>query len=207
LTPDNELWVTETLSETIDHVKLAKQAIISSIVDTAVTLCELDSWESWTGFALSADPRWALDKPEKVFLFNQKVLSAIWPKGFEELKNATITLAVLLDKALRTFMEHSTREKDMYWPDNFYKAGGYNPNYDRDVKAYDDWRVRCYKTIELSTKAANWFADIVRRDVNPMFFAEKGKFLITQGPSDDLSFRSMLLEFTAEEKLSYPDTA
>lgn len=37
----------ETLSETIDHVKLAQQTIISSMIDDAVSLCELENWKNW----------------------------------------------------------------------------------------------------------------------------------------------------------------
>jgi len=74
---EHELWVTETLSETIDHVKLAKQATIASIVDSAVDLCELDNWQNWTGFALSPDPRWIKERPDRIFDFRQKVIAAI----------------------------------------------------------------------------------------------------------------------------------
>ena len=42
--------------------------------------------------------------------------------------------------------------------------------------------------------------NVVRRDVNPMFFATVGKFLIIEGPFEDLSFRTRLLEFKEDEK-------
>ena len=139
----HELWVTETLSETIDHVKLAKQIIVSGIVDAAVTLCELDEWQNWTSFALSPEPRWAKERPDKVFQFRQRSLAAIWPKEYEDLKKATITFSVLLNQAALTFMEHSYLKDDMYWPDKFYKADRYNPNYHRDLEEYEQWQDRC----------------------------------------------------------------
>lgn len=51
-----------------------------------------------------------------------------------------------------------------------------------------------------ATKAANWMADIVRRDINPLFFATKGKFFIVMGPYDGLEFRSYFFEYTEKER-------
>ena len=51
-----------------------------------------------------------------------------------------------------------------------------------------------------ATKAANWLADIVRRDINPMFYATKGKFFVIMGPYDMLEFRSYFFEYTEHEK-------
>jgi hypothetical protein len=39
-----------------------------------------------------------------------------------------------------------------------------------------------------------------------MFFAAKGKFLTTEGPFADMSFRTSLLEFTDEQKNALPDS-
>lgn len=202
---EHELWVTETLSETIDHVRLAKQAVLASIVDSAVQLCDLEEWLNWTSFALSPDPKWAKERPDRIFDFRRKVIAAIWPEEFYELKHAAITLSVSLNRAAQTYLEHAYLQGDTYFPHKFYKAMSYNPNYDRDVEAYEKWLDECYASIYEATKAANWFADIVRRDINPMFFAEKGKFLIMEGPFMDLSFKTKLIEYSAEEKLSLPD--
>lgn len=201
----HELWVTETLSETIDHVKLAKQTIVASVIDSAVALCDLEQWQNWTSLALSPDPKWREYRPKNIYSFRQKVLSAIWPEEFAELKRATLTLSILLNKAADTFMEHSDLKGELYFPHKFYKVLSNNPNYDRDLEKYEDWLEECYVQIKLATKAANWFADVVRKDVNPMFFAEKGKFLIEEGPFEDLSFRVRRLEFNEEEKAKYPD--
>ncbi|MGI2124063.1 HNH endonuclease signature motif containing protein [Shewanella baltica] len=202
---EHELWVTETLSETIDHVRLAKQAVLASIVDSAVDLCDLKEWQNWTSFALSPDPKWAKERPDRIFDFRQKVIAAIWPDEFDELKNAAITLSVSLNRAAQTYLEHSDLQGDTYFPHKFYKVMRNNPNYDRDLAAYEKWLDECYASIYQATKAANWFADVVRRDINPMFFSEKGKFLIMEGPFMNLSFRTRLIEYSAEEKSSLPD--
>lgn len=200
----HELWVTETLSETIDHVKLAQQAAVSSIVDAAVDLCDLETWQAWTSWTLSPNQRWAKGKPAELFKFRQQVMAAIWPPDFEELRRATTTLSLLLHQACEEFMEHSDISGEHYREDRFYRRPAHNPNYDSDVEEFEAWQERCYALIKDATKAANWFADVVRRDVNPMFFATKGKFLIMEGPFPDLSFRTRLLEYTESEKSMLP---
>lgn len=198
---EHELWVTETLSETIDHVMLAKQIAISSIIDSAVLLCKLDNW---TSFALAPDPRWDSDMIEKIYQFRQKVIATIWSKEFQRLKDATTTLSILLNSAAQTFAENTDKYNNFLYPHKFYKAYGHNENYHEDLKKYDAWLDKCYYLLKESTKAANWFADEVRESINPMFFTEKGKFLVEEGPFADMSFRTSLLEFTEDEKSSFP---
>ncbi len=103
-------------------------------------------------------------------------------------------------------MKHSEQSGNVYVADKFYKRLAFNPNYDNQLLEFEAWQARCYKLLKDATKAANWFADVVRRDINPMFFATRGKFLIMEGPFMDMSFRTSLLEFTEEEKIALPAT-
>jgi hypothetical protein len=200
---EHELWVTETLSETIDHVKLAQQTAISSMIDDAVSLCQLENWKNWTSFALAPEPTWQKEYPEKIFKFREKIIAMIWPKDYKNLKTATITFSVLLHEAASTFMENIDEHNGVFYPHKFYKAYGYNENYDKDLKKYDEWIDKCHHLLKEATKAVNWFADEVRENINPMFFTEQGKFLISEGPFSDMSFRTSLLEFTELEKEAY----
>jgi hypothetical protein len=201
----HELWVTETLSETIDHVKLANQAALGAIIDSAVEYCNLEKWHGWTSFALSPNQRWPKARPDAIWEFRQKVIAAIWPPGYEELQRATVTFSILIHQAAQEFMEHSEQAGDSYVADRFYKRPAFNPNYDKQLDEFEEWQACCYKLLKNATKAANWFADVVRRDINPMFFATQGKFLIMEGPFMDFSFRTSLLEFTEEEKANLPN--
>lgn len=200
----HELWVRETLGDSADVRLVAKQVAVTSIIDTAVDLCRLEDWKRWTHGALSPDPHWDGELPDAIFEFRQRVAAAIWPEDFDELKRATTTLAVTLHTASRTFMEHSRYENGTYWPHKFYKAGGFNPNYDADLERYEEWLNSCWAAVVDATRAANWFADVVRRDINPMFFAERGKFVVLEGPFTDLSMRASIPEFSEEEKAVFP---
>jgi hypothetical protein len=142
-----------------------------------------------------------------LFEFRQRVAAAIWPSEYEELKRATTTLAIFLHDAAETFMRHSVRRtEETYWADQFYKSNGFNPNYDKDLHRFNKWLDDCYRLITKAACAANWFADVVRRDINPMFFAERGKFIIVDGPFPDLSYRASIPEFGEDEKKDFPQS-
>jgi hypothetical protein len=47
----------------------------------------------------------------------------------------------------------------------------------------------------------------VRRDLNPMFFAVPGKFVVTTGPNMSLQFVTQVVEYSAEESKQAYDKA
>lgn len=196
---EHELWVKENLSSEIDLIKVANDTAVASLIDAAVELCKLDEWQAWTSWALSPDPKWNTDMPDSIFKFREKVLSMIWPAECVELKMAANVLSGKLNIAAQTFADNSEKHGDKLYPFKFYKAAGWNENYDADLKKYTDWVEDCHNLIRDATKAANWFADAVRKEVNPMFYIEKGRFLIMTGPYADLSFKTEVLEYSAEE--------
>lgn len=202
----HELWVRETLGDSADIKLVAKQVAVTSIIDATVELCRLEDWKAWASHTLSAEPHWHGDLPDMLFEFRQKVAAAIWPDEYDELRRATTTLAILLHSAANTFLEHSRYENGTYWPHKFYKAGGFNPNYNRDLQRYEEWINECWQLMKKATCAANWFADIVRRDINPMFFAERGKFIALEGPFTDLSYHATVPEYSQDEKDELPDS-
>jgi len=197
----HELWVSETLSETVNHIALANQLILTTIIDTAVKKCCLETWQNWTSWALAPQPSWAKELPDDIFEFREKVISAIWPKDMPEFEVATVNFSKKIHHAAQVFMENSILKDDVFTANRFYRNDGrYNPNYDEDLKRYNEWIDECSMTMYEATKAANWFAEVVRKYVNPSFFAEHGKFIVSQGPYMDGSYRTILLEYTKEEK-------
>jgi hypothetical protein len=202
---EHELWVTETLGQPTNLHKLAEDTAVTALIDSAVELCHLERWKTWTSKALSPDPHWHLDLPDEIDEFRQRVVATIWPATHDELRRAAATLSVLLLRAATKFLEHARPASNVWIPNKFYKALRFNPNYDRDLERYQDWVRGCHKLIIESSRAANWFADVVRRDVNPMFFIEKGRFLVVQVTADwDLNDQIGLLEFTSQEKARLP---
>ena len=201
----HELWVRETLGDSADTKLLAKQVAVTAIIDATVKLCDLEHWKHWASDALAPDPQWDVNMPDNLFEFRQRVAAAIWPEGFEELRRATETLAVLLHEAAIKFMEHSQNIDGRLLPDKFYRTVVFNSNYDQDGR-YNKWLQECWELMTQASCAANWFADVVRRDINPMFFAERGKFVVLKGPFPDLSIRFSIPEFSEEQKAGLPES-
>jgi hypothetical protein len=207
LKSNHELWVRETLADSPDLKTLAGQVVVTSIIDAAVEMCHLKDWGLWTSHALAADPSWDVDFTNSIYEFRKRVAAAVWPEGFDELKRATTTLSIQLHRAKEKFREHAEREDTTYIAIKFYKEGGYNPNFDSDLFIYEQWLDECFALVYHAVRSANWFADIVRRDINPMFFAESGKFVIEEGPFwPDFSYKARVIEYSEDEKRVLPSS-
>jgi hypothetical protein len=206
LKSQHELWVRETLGDTSDPRLLAQQLAATTVIDLAVNLCDMENWKIWASNALTPSPRLPEDFPDRVFRFRQRIAAAIWPLEYEELKRATLTLSILIHQASRKFMEHAEEKNGFYLAHRFYHGNGYNPHFDEDVVKFENWLDEFYSLIKNATRAANWFADVVRRDINPMFFVEKGKFLVVEGLFTDLYTYASVPEFEEVEKALLPNS-
>lgn len=210
----HELWVKQTLSQTWDLNQQARDLIYTSLIDSAVEYCHFSRWKQWTSGPLAPIPRWPFELPEDFLKFRQKVFSTDFPGTLIELERSIKTLSILLHKAARVFQKHCKIEEDnngnlFYDGVRFYKILEWNPKlYNKLSQEFDDWVEECHQLIIDATKAANWFREIVRRDINPMFFAAEGKFIATYPWSGDmgLSHTYLLPEYTQVEKDSLPDS-
>ena len=99
--------------------------------------------------------------------------------------------------ALKVFFEHCEMGNENWFREvKFYKIGGWNENYVRDAAAYKEWLKEHDRFIYESTKSANWVAEIVRRELNPSFFAVPGKFVITSGPDMEGAYVTRVIEYS-----------
>lgn len=205
----HEFWVQQQLAEAADHKQTAANLVYANLIDAAVKSCRLDEWETWTSWALGADPVWPADLPDKIFEFRRKVIAAVWPGTLPELERAIKTLSIIIHIAAQTFRKHSELNKDdgLYAAIKFYKEREFTEEeYQRRAEQYDAWLQNCDDLLRQAAKAANWLADVVRRDINPMFFAAEGRFISTHGPHYDLTFRTELWQFTEDEKKTLPES-
>jgi hypothetical protein len=202
----HELWVEQTLSEIKDARKTAQDVIYAELIDAAVEACQLDNWDKWASRALSTNMNWDEDAPRRLFEFLNKILGAVWPNTLPELECALKKLTYETHEAILTFCEHckhSEAEENILVEERFYKSRGWIENddvYRALFNEYDAWQKKCHNHLVEATKAANWLADVVRRDLNPLFFATKGKFFVIMGPYDGLEFRSFFFEYKEKEK-------
>jgi hypothetical protein len=201
----HELWVSETLSSQSDVTAQAHQIIASSIIDKIVTACRLDEWEGWTSFALSPEQQWTNGMNHELYQLVKDTQKTLWPDELDELKRACLTLSQAAYRASETFWSNAELHDGIWYSIRFYKEPPNNPNYQSDLAEFERWQDECYQWVRDATKAANWFADMVRRDVNPLFFAEHSKLSIEEGPFADFKYRCRIPEFTEAEKLAMPN--
>ncbi|MFC2005693.1 HNH endonuclease [Chloroflexota bacterium] len=202
----HELWVEEKFSESKDLRETAQDVIYADLIDTAAEACQFDSWDKWASRALSTNMNWDEDAHKRLFEFYNKIIGAVWPRTLPELECALKKLTYEIYEAIQTFAEHYETSKtrdNILVEERFHKSQGWiedDNEYQQLFDEYKAWHDKCENHVIEATKAANWLADVVRRDVNPLFFATKGKFFVIMGPYDILTFRSLFFEYTEEEK-------
>jgi hypothetical protein len=155
---------------------------------------------------LFSEPRWDKAFPKQIEQFRHEVVKAVWPAGEQALEflRAVQTLAFCLHEAAQTFLDHAEEDRGTLRPRKFYKDQWYSqPEYNRRANLYEAWLHDSKMLVIEATKAANWFGDTVRRDLNPAFFTDKGKFVVTSGFINQGD--AILLEFTPEEKSALPE--
>jgi len=202
----HEFRVEESLSKTKDEKKVAQQVVYSNLIDAAVEDCRLKNWEGWTSWALAPVARWDKDAPHRLFKFRQKILAAAFPGILPELERALQTLSIAMLQAINTFIEHCDEDREgNLRAILFYKEGRNGEKRSQLLSLFEEWQDQCNDFVIEATKAANWVAEVVRKYINPLFFAIKGKFLVTYGPTmPDMRFETRLFEYTKEEKKQMP---
>lgn len=199
---EHELWVEETFSSPSAVIKPedVTNLIYTDLIDSAVELCSLEEWDKWTFSALSPTPKWQTKFSQQLKDFRYKVFRTIWPRVMPELENSIITLAVSVNEAYEIFSCNCEP-----WYDDWLKPRRIDDEWNFElVEEHEKWLDRCQYMVIEATKAANWFAEVVRRDINPLFFSTKGKFIAHHGPYEDFSYRTSLPEYSTEEKSKLP---
>jgi len=212
LKTDHELWVEQNLSQTVDLNQQARDIIYTSLIDSAVEFCHFSQWKNWTFRPLLPIPQWSSELIKNFEDFRVKVLKTDFPGTLTELESSVKTLSILLYNATQVFYKHCEIKKDsngnlFYEGVQFYKIPKHDTDQYRKLgQEFDDWVEECHQLIIDATKAANWFREVVRRDINPMFFATEGKFIATYPWQSELAHQYLLPEYTQEEKDSLPDS-
>lgn len=202
----HELWVQERLSERTDGKNQAEELVYSALVDAAVVDCYFSDWNIWVSTAANgAFAQWPKAIINGIAHFHDCVFRAPWSGARPELENALKTLALTLFKAREVFLRHADYEnqQEIYVGVAFYSRTWHEEAvYDRLLKEFNRWVAEYTFWLRAATRAANWVADVVRREMNPMFFAQEGRFVyerISDGMTDKIP------EFSSTEKRTLPD--
>jgi len=196
---EHEFSVLPILSQAGDLNQQARDIIYTSLIDAAVEYCHLSQWQEWTYNPLEPIPRLDYDLAEDFFKFHLKVFRTDFPSTSIELERSIKTLDILLHRIAKIFQNNATTKP--------YNGGKFFYHGDTSIQNFDGWVTVCHQLVIDATKSANWFREVVRRDINPIFFATEGKFIVTLPWSGDCGFSHTYLPpiYTQGEKDSLPD--
>jgi len=196
-------WVKK--NKKIDKPKQRDDLEYASIVDRWSELANIDEWDEWTSFILSADhPRLKAKRDEALQKLIEYILSRIWPGRYEKLEDSFKNFQLVLNDFIRVFRKYSKSPSDK-WVDTrkFYKEGGWNENYHEDLQKYK-YHVDLVQDLLLElTRAGNRMCKMIRKYIDPKFRSEEGVLLVTSGPHFDFSFTISRVEYQNEDE-KYP---
>lgn len=179
--------------------------IYMGLVEKTAELLRLSEWDSWTAAVLGPAQCFKDDIYFKIDDFRTRVFNCLWPGSLPELERAFKTLSMILKDFADTFGEHSELRNDTFRGVKFYQISEWDPErYQKLFKEWEEWVKKCDDLIWEATKAVNWLADVVRRELNPDFFITKGKFTLTTGMYEDMSYRKHIPEYSKKEKKGMP---
>ncbi len=180
----HELWVEEQLSAK-DRWLEAQNFVYAHLIDSTTELCRFNTWDSWIAPLGSPYVRIHGEVLFGLMDFRKLTLKACLPKTIPQIEMALLALSTEIELLIRLINLHTEMEgDDWYVAVRFYKNRGFhNPNYQKDLDAFNDWEEAIFRCAEMCTKLANLFCDAVREHYNPVYFAKEGYFSVTHGPT------------------------
>ena len=203
----HEHWVDSNLSESHDLKTKASDVIYAHLIDLAVEGCSFNTWENWMSALYSPSHSIREDIYHKVIVYTLKMYKAIWPGTLPELEGAMKLFSTTMNTMLNFYMKNAESIKDHFKEDRSFKKQMQPEKLYREwADRRDRWERYLDELIIEVVKAANWLADLVRRDINPLFMATDGKFSLNGGLTDNFSFYTIVPEYSTDEKRQLIDS-
>ncbi|RYD69828.1 MAG: hypothetical protein EOP84_27715 [Verrucomicrobiaceae bacterium] len=159
--------------------------VFDRVIKTITTALALDSWSWFVDHAVRElvhrDFFGARGK------LNACLLSTIWPEKPVELVDATKDVIESFSNYITYYETNAEQRESFFGPNKAYKRF-WNRRFDEFATFEEDWSNHCYWLLCKFVLDLNRFADMVRKHVEPMFFRERGYFLV----EDTMGFRSGL---------------
>jgi hypothetical protein len=197
----HEYWVETTLSESHDLKTKASDIIYANLIDMTVEDCSFSTWENWISILYSPSHKIKRDSYEKILKYTINMCRAIWPGKLLELESALKLFSNIMNIMLNFYMKNADSKEDYYVEDRSYKEHWLPDEIYKELSQNRRcWEEYLDELIIEVVKAANWLADLVRRDINPLFMATDGKFSLIGGPDNNLFFYTSVPEYSIGEK-------
>jgi len=207
----HEYWVERTLSKSYDFKTKAIDIIYAHLVDLAVEGCSFGTWQKWMSQLYGPSHIIKADIYNKALDYTLKMNKAVWPGKLLELESAMKLFSTTMNMMLNFYMKNAEsiieNGKDYFIEDKSYKKQLHPEEIFRKLsERCERWENYLNELIIEVVKAANWLAELVRRDINPLFMATEGKFSLIWGPDDDFSWHTIIPEYSTDEKRQLIDS-
>jgi hypothetical protein len=201
LKAEHELYVEQALTNDRSLRDQADDLIYSAVIDAAMEDLGLESLSSWASMVLEPHWRWSGELIRGIESFRLMVFRTDWPGRYPALEVALDRASFELQEAVVMFSEYAEPDGDDYVGKKRFKEVLHEPDvYHRLYARFNRWSQIVEERILEATKALNWAREEWRREVNPMWLASTGIFVISMWP--DFTLRSSHVKplYTNEEK-------
>jgi hypothetical protein len=202
----HEYWVESTLSESRNSKVQAADIIYAHYIDLAVEECALKIWEQGVSSLYNPSHKIREDIYEKSLKFTIKMRKAVWPEKLPELEVAMKLFSNIMNIMLNFYMKNAEERAGYLTEDRSWKRNQWHTEevFRELANKRDRWDKYLDELIIEVAKAANWLAELVRRDINPLFMAIDGKFSL--GEFDGIYVYTIVPEYSADEKSQLIDS-
>ena len=197
----HEYWVETTLSESYNNKLKADEIAYSYLIDMTVEHCLFSNWEKWMSTLYSSSHKLEISNYDRIINYTFRMHKAVWPGKLIELESALKYFSEMMNIMLNFYMKNVESKGEYFIEDRSYKRQW------RPQEIFEELseRNRCWREyldeliIEIN-KAANWLADTIRKEINPMFMITDGKLSIIWGFDENLCIRLIVPEYSLNEK-------
>jgi len=205
LKSDHEQWVRTQLN--FDSQKQRDDEVYAGFVEEWANRTRLNDWNNWaSGLLCNGQPSISAEMMTALENVRPWLLSRPWPHRYIDLESAFANFRHVTQDFCMTFSQHAEKWREDEWQTGkFYRIDDWNPElYAKRVKKFEAHvDLVCDLALEL-TRAANYVAEIVRRDLIHNYRVIEGVALIQSGPHMDMSYKTYRVEYRGEERTSSP---
>jgi hypothetical protein len=201
----HENWIKSSLK--IDSQKQRDDEIYSTYLDKIIELANVENWKGWTSFLFGGGHAHMYKvQYDNLKTLVEYILYRVWPRRYPKLEASIHNLKNVLNDYLKVFDEHAEKVgNNGIWTKKFYKISEWDTErYERLSEKYD-YHISLVLDLACElTRAMNYLFDNVRADLLQNFRLNEGVLLIETGPSMDMTWTTIRLEYKENERTEYP---
>ncbi|MFM9872646.1 MAG: HNH endonuclease signature motif containing protein [Fimbriimonadaceae bacterium] len=177
---EHERWVEATLSPA-DRWKNIEDLVYAQAAQVASTNLLFERWTDWTSMLLQGTPQLFTDTIDGLVEFTTYEGRVPFSGKRPKIEYATKLLSLNAEVLKLIFQSNCELVGGVLTGSKSYKSH-FGTEYGAKLSNfYAEWENAIIASVVHLTKAANYFADTIRAEINPAFFLLEGKFQIELG--------------------------